>query len=70
MTLVIARSLADFEITLLLTSADYQTLPITIFSAFETGSARLGSAVAVVSVIFSIALVAAFEWTARRMQWW
>jgi putative spermidine/putrescine transport system permease protein len=70
MTLAIARSLADFEITLLLTSADYQTLPILIYSAFDTGSARLGSAVAVISILFSIALITIFEWFARRAQWW
>ncbi len=69
-TLVLARSISDFEITLLLTTPDYTTLPIAIYQAFETGSARLGAAVAVVANVFSILVVILFEGVVRRAQWW
>jgi putative spermidine/putrescine transport system permease protein len=69
-TLVVARSISDFEITLLLTSSDYTTLPIAIYQAFETGKARLGAAVAVVANVFSILLVIMLEGLIRRTKWW
>jgi len=69
-TLVVARSISDFEITLLLTNPDYTTLPIAIYQAFETGMARLGAAVAVVANVFSILLVILLEGLIRRSKWW
>jgi ABC-type spermidine/putrescine transport system permease subunit II len=69
-TLVVARSISDFEITLLLTNSDYTTLPIAIYQAFETGKARLGAAVAVVANVFSILLVIILEGLIRRTKWW
>ncbi|HEX9015461.1 MAG TPA: ABC transporter permease subunit [Chloroflexota bacterium] len=69
-TLVIARSISDFEITLLLTNPDYTTLPIAIYQAFETGKARLGAAVAIIANIFSILLVIGLEGLIRRSRWW
>jgi len=55
--LVFARSISDFEITLLLTDPQVQPLTIAVFNAFESGSARHGAAVALTFAPVAAALV-------------
>ena len=70
MALAFARSISDFEITFLLAAGDIATLPITIYQAFETGSSRLGAAVAVAANLFSIAVIVMLEAGVKRARWW
>ena len=69
-SLAFARSISDFEITLLLVGGDLATLPITIYHAFETGSSRLGAAVAVTANLFALAVIISLESAVKRVKWW
>lgn len=70
MALVFARSVSDFEITLLLTTPEIRTMPIAIYHAFESGSTRLGAAAAVATSLFSVAIIVVIEIILRRAKWW
>ncbi|ONG51786.1 hypothetical protein BKE38_15575 [Pseudoroseomonas deserti] len=68
--LVFARSISDFEITLLLTTPEISTMPIAIYQAFESGSTRLGAAVAMATNVFAVAVIVILEIAVRRLRWW
>jgi putative spermidine/putrescine transport system permease protein len=68
--LVFARSISDFEITVLLTDPQIQPLTIAVYSAFETGSARLGAATAMAANVFTVAAILLLEMGIRRAKWW
>ncbi|WP_313195960.1 ABC transporter permease [Shinella zoogloeoides] len=70
MALVFARSISDFEITLLLTTPDISTMPVEIYHAFESGSTRLGAAVSVATSLFSVAIIVLIEIVVRKAKWW
>lgn len=70
MALVFARSVSDFEITLLLTTPDISTMPIAIYHAFESGSTRLGAAVAMTTNLFAVGIIVMLELLIRRARWW
>jgi ABC-type spermidine/putrescine transport system permease subunit II len=67
--LVFARSISDFEITLLLTDPQVQPLTIAVFNAFESGSARHGAAVAMAANLFTILVILVLETGVRRSGW-
>ncbi len=68
--LTFARSISDFEITFLLAGGDLSTLPVTIYHAFETGSSRLGAAVAMAGNVFAIAVIVVLELVVQKAKWW
>ncbi|MBC9208546.1 ABC transporter permease [Roseomonas aerophila] len=68
--LVFARSISDFEITLLLTTPEISTMPIAIYQAFESGSTRLGAAVAMATNLFAVGVIVILEVAVRRVRWW
>lgn len=68
--LVFARSISDFEITLLLTTPEISTMPIAIFQAFESGSTRVGAAVAMATNLFAVGVIVILEVAVRRVRWW
>jgi putative spermidine/putrescine transport system permease protein len=70
MALVFARSISDFEITLLLTTPEISTMPIAIYHAFESGSTRLGAAVAMATNLFAVGVIVILEVLVRRARWW
>ncbi|MEJ8824553.1 ABC transporter permease subunit [Variovorax humicola] len=68
--LTFARSISDFEITFLLAGGDFSTLPVTIYQAFETGSSRLGAAVAMAGNVFAISVIVVLELVVKKAKWW
>lgn len=68
--LTFARSISDFEITFLLAGGDLSTLPVTIYHAFETGSSRLGAAVAMAGNVFAISVIVVLELVVKKAKWW
>ncbi len=68
--LTFARSISDFEITFLLAGGDFATLPVKVYHAFETGSSRLGAAVAVAGNVFAVIVIVALETIVRKAKWW
>jgi ABC-type spermidine/putrescine transport system permease subunit II len=67
--LVFARSISDFEITLLLVDPQVRPLTIAVFNAFETGSARMGAAMAMAANIFTILVIVLLETGVRKTKW-
>lgn len=67
--LVFARSISDFEITLLLIDPRIHPLTIAVFGAFETGSARMGAAMAMAANVFTISVIVLLEAAVRRGNW-
>lgn len=68
--LTFARSISDFEITFLLAGGDLATLPVTIYQAFETGSSRLGAAVAMAGNVFAVCVIVSLELIVKKAKWW